>query len=157
MCCAVVLHDTATAASGVTVSQVSTHLLKAKGKLISGVNVSMEFCSLTVSTSPWGRCTFNEGMADSPIQRPSCQPSAHLCVFSKEMINSPICSKTVLSNFCPSTGSSSIFQSPVCTMLPCSLRRMRPQQSGMEFVTLNGEHLKQARHPVCYQLCYQNQ
>ena len=79
MCCAVVLHDTATAARGVTDSQVSTHLLKAKGKLISGVNVSMEFCSLTVSTSPWGRCTFNEGMADSPI-----------------------CSKTVLSTFCSS-------------------------------------------------------
>ena len=57
---------------------------------------------------------------------------------------SPICSKTVLSNICPSTGSSSIFQSPVCTMLPCSLRRMRPQQSGMEWVTLRGEHLQQS-------------
>ncbi len=73
------------------------------------------------------------------------------------MIDSPICSKTVLSNFCPSTGSSSIFQSPVCTMLPCSLRRMRPQQSGMECVTLNGEHLKQARDYVDQQLRYLTQ
>lgn len=69
----------------------------------------------------------------------------------------PICSKTERSKVWPSMGLSSIFQSPVCTMLPSSLRRMRPQQSGMECVTLMGSHLHRQRlvippqHPFGHQ------
>ena len=55
-------------------------------------------------------------------------------------------SKVLRSNLSPSMGSSSIFQSPVCTMFPCSLRRIMPQQSGMECVTLMGWHL--CRHTI---------
>ena len=54
---------------------------------------------------------------------------------------SPTFSKSVRSSTWPSTGCSSIFQSPVWTMVPWSLRRMRPQQSGIECVTLMGSQL----------------
>ena len=40
------------------------------------------------------------------------------------------------SKFSPSTGFSSIFQSPVCTTVPAAHRKIKPQQSGMECVTL---------------------
>ena len=51
-------------------------------------------------------------------------------------------SKPTRSNDSPSRGCSSIFQSPVCTMAPCSDRRTKPEQSGMECVTRRGSHSK---------------
>lgn len=56
--------------------------------------------------------------------------------------SAPAAAKASRSNAWPSSGSSSIFQSPVCTMLPNSLRRIMPQQSGMECVTRNGSILQ---------------
>lgn len=55
----------------------------------------------------------------------------------------PTLSNRSLLNFSPATGFSSIFQSPVCTMVPWSLLNIRPQQSGMECVTLTGSQLQQ--------------
>jgi len=49
-------------------------------------------------------------------QKQSCQTSARLCVFNKGMADSPICSKTVLSNICPSTCfQQRSNQSPICS------------------------------------------
>ena len=53
----------------------------------------------------------------------------------------PTSSKADRSSLSPSRGLTSWFQSPVCTMVPCSLRRIMPQQSGMECVTRTGSHL----------------
>ena len=47
----------------------------------------------------------------------------------------PIFSSVALSNSSPSTGFSSILQSPVWTIVPLSLLRMHPMQSGMLCVT----------------------
>lgn len=47
----------------------------------------------------------------------------------------PTRSKAARSNCSLSIGCSSIFQSPVCTIVPSSHRKNRPQQSGMECVT----------------------
>mmetsp|Transcript_11085 Transcript_11085/g.31102 ORF Transcript_11085/g.31102 Transcript_11085/m.31102 type:complete len:232 (+) Transcript_11085:2492-3187(+) len=49
--------------------------------------------------------------------------------------SAPIRSKASRSNVSPSIGDSSIFQSPVCTMVPSSHLKTHPQQSGMEWVT----------------------
>ena len=80
--------------------------------------------------------------------KPRCRSSPHL--MNRATPSFPICSKASRSNLSPSVGSSSIFQSPVCTMLPYADRRMRPQQSGMECVTRigsqsNGPHAKRSR------------
>ena len=54
----------------------------------------------------------------------------------------PTASKALRSNSSPSMGVSSIFQSPVCTMVPSSQRKNRPQQSGMLCVTRTAWHWK---------------
>ena len=68
-------------------------------------------------------------------------PPATAAVKLSTTADAPMPSKADRSNWSPSMGVSSIFQSPVCTMLPCSLLRMRPQQSGIECVTRIGWHL----------------
>ena len=47
----------------------------------------------------------------------------------------PTRSNCARSKLRPSTGFSSIFQSPVCTTVPAAHRKINPQQSGMECVT----------------------
>lgn len=129
---------------------------QAGGGLTPGITRGLPCVRCTLSLIRFGdhHCKLTEPCQQPPQALPSaCMQDLHLsaaithrlfiqCFIAFRL--SPICSKTVLSNICPSTGSSSIFQSPVCTMLPCSLRRMRPQQSGMEWVTLRGEHLQQS-------------
>ena len=54
----------------------------------------------------------------------------------------PSSSNICRSKISPSMGFSSIFQSPVCTIVPSAQRSTKPQQSGMECVTRIGSHLQ---------------
>ena len=72
--------------------------------------------------------------ADSLIVRPG-DKTLVLSLIMSVTPSFPTRSHDVRSNMRPSTGFSSIFQSPVCTIVPCSERKINPQQSGMECVT----------------------
>mmetsp|Transcript_4963 Transcript_4963/g.9319 ORF Transcript_4963/g.9319 Transcript_4963/m.9319 type:complete len:249 (-) Transcript_4963:239-985(-) len=86
---------------------------------------------------PWWPCTRRTSAAStsrSEVVRPGESTLVESLII-RVTPSLPATSNADRSKICPSTGSSSIFQSPVCTMVPSLHRNMHPKQSGMECVT----------------------
>mmetsp|Transcript_46017 Transcript_46017/g.73667 ORF Transcript_46017/g.73667 Transcript_46017/m.73667 type:complete len:207 (-) Transcript_46017:711-1331(-) len=79
-------------------------------------------------------CIIDSLMVDSLMVRPGESTLVESLIISVTP-SLPTRSHAARSKCRPSTGCSSIFQSPVCTIVPAEHRKIRPQQSGMECVT----------------------